>query len=128
DAPDGDYAVKVSHSTGTSFTVNDQPANVSSTTAGQEYIASDWVKAASSSSQGKLVTLKLRERNSSGNTVQEWSSAPMSLTTCFQKISVSGYALNNSDSLDLRITYGSAASGGAFYADLFELTLGDTTP
>lgn len=128
DAPDGNYVAKVSHSAGTSFTVNDHPANVSSSTAGQEYIASAWVKAASSSSQGKLVTLKLRERNSSGTTVQEWSSAALSLTTSFQKISVSGYAINNGDSLDVRISHAGAASGDAFYADLFELRLGDTTP
>src|SRR5690606_36313098 len=116
DAPDGNYAVKVSHSTGTSFTVNDQPANVSSTTAGQEYIASAWVKAASSSSVGKVVTLKLRERNSSNVTVQEWTSAPLNLTNSFQKLSVSGYAINNGDSLDVRISHGGAASGDAFYA------------
>lgn len=128
DAPDGNYAVKVSQSTGTSFTVNDQPANVSSTTAGQEYIASAWVKAASGSSVGKVVTLKLRERNSSNTTVQEWSSAPLNLTNTFQKLSVSGYALNNGDSLDIRISHGGAASGDAFYADLFELKLGDTEP
>lgn len=128
DAPDGNYAVKVSHSTGTSFTVNDQPANVSSTTAGQEYIASAWVKAASSSSVGKVVTLKLRERNSSNVTVQEWTSAPLNLTNSFQKLSVSGYAINNGDSLDVRISHGGAASGDAFYADLFELKLGDTAP
>ncbi len=128
DAPDGSFAVKVSHSTGSSFTVNDQPANVSSTTAGQEYIASAWVKAASSSSVGKVVTLKLRERNSSNTTVQEWTSAPLNLTNSFQKLSVSGYALNNGDSLDVRISHGSAASGDAFYADLFELKLGDSAP
>ncbi|MFB3903518.1 MAG: carbohydrate binding domain-containing protein [Acidobacteriota bacterium] len=127
-APDGGYVVKVTRSTGTSFTVDDNPASVSSTTAGQTYKGSAWVKAASSSSVGKTVTLRMRELTTGGALVQEWASTGVVLSNNFQKLSVSATPQGNGNTLDIRISQTGAVSGDAFYADLFVILPGTTPP
>ncbi|MFO7258972.1 MAG: carbohydrate binding domain-containing protein, partial [Bacteroidota bacterium] len=125
---DGDYVVKVTRSTGSSYTVNDEPPTVSSTTAGQTYDASAWVQAASTSAEGKTVTLKIREKNSAGELVQEISSPAIPLSNFFQQLSASITAQGNGNTIDIRISQTSAVSGDAFYADLFVVTAGDFVP
>src|SRR5690606_17002349 len=112
---DGDYVVKVTRSTGSSYTVNDEPPTVSSTTAGQTYDASAWVQAASTSAEGKTVTLKIREKNSAGELVQEISSPAIPLSNFFQQLSASITAQGNGNTIDIRISQTSAVSGDAFY-------------
>jgi hypothetical protein len=88
-APDGGYVAKATRSgSAASYTLGDGEAgsrpNVSSTEAGTAYLATAWIRAASSSAVGKPATLKLRERSPSGAVVKEWSSAGTSLSTSFQ--------------------------------------------
>ncbi|MGE5482856.1 MAG: carbohydrate binding domain-containing protein [Bacteroidota bacterium] len=123
-APDGGYAAKVTRSTGTSFTIDDNPDTVTSTTAGQTYTGSVWVAAASSTSQGKTVTLRMRERTPGGTLVQEWVSTGAALSNTFKKLSVTAIPQTTGDTLDIRISQAGAASGDAFYADLFVITAG----
>src|SRR5690606_39442326 len=125
---DGDYVVKVTRSTGTSYTVNDEPPSITSTTAGQTYDASAWVQAASTSAEGKTVTLKIREKNGAGEVVQEVSSPASTLSSFFKQLSVSITAQGNGNTIDIRISQTSAAGSDAFYADLFVLTAGDFVP
>lgn len=120
-APNGSFAVKVTRTTGTSFTVDDEPPTIASTTTGQKYWASVWVRAASTSSQGKNVTLRLREINSSGVLVKETISPGIVLTNTFQQLFVTVTAASGGNTLDMRISQTGAATGDAFYADQFEL-------
>lgn len=121
DAPDGSYVAKVTHSTGDAFSIYEEPPSFTASIAGKRYMASAWVRAASASSSGKRVQLRIRERRPGGEQVAESSSAPLALTDSFQRLTVSMTAAYDGDSLDIRVSQSGAASGDAFYVDLLVL-------
>lgn len=120
-APEGGYVVRVTSSGGDAFTLDDEPASIPSAVGGQSYAASAWARAASASSRGKTVTLKVRELSPSGTLVKEWVSAAVRLTDDFQRLQLTATALSDGDSLDIRISHGAAGPGDAFEADLVTL-------
>ena len=64
-APNGAYVARVTRSSGTYFTIDGGPTSARPS-AGTTYTATAWVKAASASSVGKPIQIKLRERTASG--------------------------------------------------------------
>ncbi|MEQ8834908.1 MAG: hypothetical protein RIB67_10770 [Miltoncostaeaceae bacterium] len=120
--PHGQYAVRVSHLTGTSFSLHDVPATVPSTVGGRTYRASARVRAAGASSMGKPATIILRERDSAGSVVRQTSSPAVALGGEFSAIEVTAVAAGSGNALDLRISHGSATAGNAFDADAITLT------
>jgi hypothetical protein len=120
-APEGQSVALARWVTGSSFTLDDSPETVQSTTGGATYVARASVRAASASSVGKSIVIRMRERTSLGTLVKESSSAPMSLTNGFQRIQVMAAAVGSGNTLDVRVSHGSAGSGDAFYADMVTL-------
>lgn len=119
-APDGAWVVKVSRATGTSYSIDDSPDTVASVPAGAVYEASAWVRAANFRSVGAPVFLNLREKTSAGE-IRTWSSPPTTLTSAWQKLSVSGAAPGAGHVLDVYVNQNAAKTGHAFYADAFVL-------
>jgi PKD repeat protein len=120
-APDGGFVARVTRSTGTSFTI-DGGRNVASTAAAT-YTASAWVRAASASSVGKPIQIKLRERNAAGTVVADVGSANVALSNSWQKLTVTRAAAAGNN-LGVRLSQGSAVTGNAFFADAFVVTAG----
>ena len=87
-APAGGYVAKVTRSSGTSFTIDDGARAVPSLVAGTTYTAEVWVKAASASSVGKPIQIKLRERTAAGTVVADVGSANVALTNSWQKLTL----------------------------------------
>ena len=58
------------------------------TTAATTYTASAWVRAASASSVGKPIQIKLRERNAAGTVIADVGSANVALSNTWQKLTV----------------------------------------
>ena len=123
-APAGGFVVRVTRSTGTSFTIDDGARAVPSLVAGTTYTAEAWVKAASASSVGKPIQIKLRERTASGTVVADVGSANVSLTNAWQKITVSRTVVTAGGNLGLRVSHGNAVAGDAFFADAAVLRTG----
>jgi PKD repeat protein len=123
-APDGAYVVKVTRSSGSSFTIDDGARAVKNLVAGTTYSAEVWVKAASASAVGKPIQIKLRERTASGSVVADVGSANIALTTSWQKLSVSRTVVTAGGDLGLRVSQSGAVAGDAFYADAAVLRTG----
>ena len=124
-APDGGFVARVTRSTGTSFTI-DGGRNVA-TTAATTYTASAWVRAASASSVGKPIQIKLRERNAAGTVIADVGSVNVALSNTWQKLTVTR-ATAAGDNLGVRLSHASAVTGDAFFADAFSLTAGGSDP
>ena len=124
-APAGGFVAKVTRSSGTSFTIDDNARAVPSTTAGRGYLAEAWVRAANASSVGKPISIKLRERTSAGGVVADLSSPSVTLSTAWQKVTVTLTTTTTGGNLGLRISQGGAAAGNAFWIDAAALR---TTP
>ena len=127
-APDGAAVARVAWRSGSYFTIDDGGGSLRSTTPGVLYTATAWVKAASATSVGKPVTLKVRERTSSGAVAADVSSPVVTLTNSWQKLMVTRTTTTTGGSLGVRISHDGAVSGTAMYADAFSLTGGTGTP
>ncbi len=123
-APAGGYVAKVTRSSGTSFTIDDGARAVPSLVAGTTYTAEIWVKAASASSVGKPIQIKLRERTASGTVVADVGSPNVALTNSWQKLTLTRTVVTAGGNLGLRVSHGSAVAGDAFYADAALLRTG----
>ena len=66
DAPNGNFAMQVSQTSGTFYTIDDTPDTVPSATAGTNYTGTAYVKAATASAVGKPVRIVVRERTAAG--------------------------------------------------------------
>jgi hypothetical protein len=97
---------------------------VPSTTAGTSYGAEAWVKAASASSVGKPISIKLRERTAAGAVVADVSSPAVTLTNAWQKVAVGLTTTTTGGNLGVRVSHGSAAAGNAFWVDAVVLSRG----
>jgi hypothetical protein len=119
-APDGSAIVRVTRSSGTYFTI-DGGDNVTSTVPAT-YTARAWVKAASSSSVGKPIQIRLRERNTAGVTIADASSPVLALTNSWQQITVQRTTAAG-NRLGVRLSHTSAVTGDAFHADAVSLVV-----
>ena len=117
-APDGGSVARVTRTGGTYFTI-DAGDNVASTAA-TTYTATVWVKAATASSVGKPIQIKLRERNAAGTVVADVSSPAVTLSNSWQKLTVQRTTAAG-NRLGVRASHQSAVSGNAFFADAFTL-------
>ncbi len=127
-APDGVAVAKVSWLSGTYFTLDEGGSSLTSTTPGVLYTATAWVKAASATSVGKTVQLKLRERTSAGATAADVASPTVTLSTAWQKMIVTRTTTTTGGSLGVRVSHDGAVAGTAMYLDAFTLTGGTGTP
>ncbi len=127
-APAGSYVAKVTRSTGTSFTIDDGGRAVSSTTPGTSYTAEAWVRAASPSSIGKPIQIKLRERTSGGTVVADVGSQNIPLTDAWQRLTLTLVTTTTGGNLGVRVSHGSAVAGNAFYVDALVLGGGGEPP
>jgi hypothetical protein len=118
-APDGGAVARVARTSGVYFTI-DAGDNVASTAAAT-YTATAWVKAATASSIGKPIQIKLRERTPAGTTVADAGSAAVSLSSSWQQLTVQRTTAAG-NRLGVRLSHSSAVTGNAFYADAFTLT------
>ncbi len=124
-APHGGAVARVAWTSGTYFTI-DGGNNVTSTAAAT-YTATAWVKAATASSIGKPIQIKLRERTPAGATVADVGSVSVSLTTSWQQLTVQRTTAAG-NRLGVRLSHTSAVSGNAIYADAFTLSTGGPEP
>ena len=116
------YVAKVSRTTGISYSIDDEPASVPSTTAGATYQATALVAAASSSAVGKRAEIVIRERNPSGADVKLTFSTPVYLAFGYQRLTVSAMAQSGGNVIDVFVYQGEATSGDAFFVDSIRLT------
>jgi PKD repeat protein len=119
-APDGSAVVRVTRSSGTYFTI-DAGDNIASTAA-VTYRATAWVKAATASSVGKPIQIKLRERTSGGTVVADVSSPAVNLSNSWQQLTVQRTTAAG-NRLGVRLSHQSAVAGDAFFADAFTLVV-----
>ncbi len=124
-APHGGAVARVAWASGTYFTI-DGGNNVTSTAAAT-YTATAWVKAATASSIGKPIQIKLRERTPAGATVADVGSASVPLSTSWQQLTVQRTTAAG-NRLGVRLSHTSAVSGNALYADAFTLSTGGPEP
>ena len=119
-APDGGAVARVTRSSGTYFTI-DAGDNVASTAA-VTYRATAWVKAASASSVGKPIQIKLRERNAGGTVIADVSSPAVNLSNSWQQLTVQRTTAAG-NRLGVRLSHQLAVAGDAFHADAFTLVV-----
>ena len=124
DAPAGAYAVKVTRTAGTAFTLDDSPTTVAATTAGATYRGSAAVKAASASSVGKPVELFFRERSPSGATLRTVAGPTLTVSNTFQVATVELVPLATGNQLEIYIGQKSGAAGNALYVDDVQMKAG----
>ena len=118
----GTFAVKVSRSSGTSYGLDDNPNTLAKTlAAGNTYTAAAWVQSAATASNGKPVTIQIRERNAFGTIVKTTTGTGTLTGTGFAKITVTHTVAAANHSLDVFVRQTGAAAGHAFYADLVSL-------
>ncbi len=129
DAPHGAYAIRATNA-GTLgyFTLNPPAASAVSTVAGTTYAAEAWVRAASPSSLGRPIQLKLRERTPAGTVVADAASPVSSLAGTWQRIAVTRTAAGTGNALDLRVSQSDAGPGDAFLVDAARLTASGPAP
>ncbi len=108
------------------FTLATKGAAIRATVGGHTYVGSAWVRAGSTASVGKMVSLKIREFTPDGALLADTVGTPVTLesATSFQKISVIRRTTQANNQLDLRISMHPAVPGDSFDADL--VTLVDT--
>ena len=125
-APAGSFVARVTRTGGTYFTL-DGGNNVASTGAGTTYTATAWVKAASASSVGKPIQIKLRERTPANVVVADVGSTSVALTSSWQQLTVTRTTAAG-NRLGVRLSQSGAVAADAFYADSFRLTAGSGEP
>lgn len=128
-APDGGFVAQATRASGDKFSLSDNvgstPPTLSSTTAAGTYVASAYLKAASTSSVGKPVKLFLREKTPSGSVVLD-TSVSTTLTSSFKRVAVAATAKGTGNTLGIRIEQSSAVSGNAFQVDQVTLVRAKT--
>ncbi len=114
----GTYAAKVTRSSGTTYGIDDSPNSVTTAAAaGSTYTAAAWLRSAATSSNGKTVTIQIRERNAAGTVVRTSTTTTTLNATTFTRVAVTGTVLTAGNSLDVFVQQSGAVAGDAFYAD-----------
>ena len=120
-APDGAYVATVTRTTGTSFTIDDNPRTLTSGVTTGPYLAQAYVRASATSSVGKPIKLFLRETNATGGTIRTVSGPSLTLTSTFQPITASITLGAAGRGIDMFIAQDSAVAGNAFQVDKVSL-------
>jgi hypothetical protein len=128
DAPNGHDVAEVTCTGGSMYSIGDSAPLVAHIPSNVAYHASAYVRAASSSSEGKPVTLVLRERNPTGDVARLWTSTSSTLGSSFQELKTVASSPTPGNVLDLYILQEDAESGDAFFADAVAVTQSATSP
>lgn len=121
-APDGSWVARVARTANSNYSLAQSAAPVSTPAAGTRYTARVAVAAASPASVGRSVTLRVRERTPAGATVADVASAPVRLTSAFQRVTLAYTARRAGDPLDVVVTQYGAVAGDAMLVDAVSLT------
>lgn len=123
DAPAGRHVIRVLHTGGSFYSVDDRPDSVGTVPPGSgSYCAVAYVRSDSPSAEGKSVELNLRERTPAGEQPNLWSSESTTLSPTFQRLTVrTGTAPTEGNALDLYVVQYGAEEGDAFVADVIGL-------
>ena len=114
--PAGSWAVKVTRTTGTAFTLDDAPTTVPSALA-TTYHARVAVRAATASAVGKPFELFFRERNAGGTVLRNFAGPTVVLTNSFQVATADLAPLAAGNQLEVYYSTKQAVSGMAVYID-----------
>ncbi len=120
-APDGQYVARVTVSgAATMYSLDDAPDSFPNAPLGQTYTATASVAAGNSGTVGKPVTLIIREKSSAGATYKLFT-ATVSLTTSFQRLTVSAKVERTGDTVDVYVLQDQATSGNSILVDAVSL-------
>ncbi len=131
DAPNGVWAAKVTRTSGTAFTIDDDPETIASASASTSYEARAFVKAASPSAVGKRVRIYLREGTPgpTGRYLRMVSGPTVALTNSFQAVSASITPQTQGNELEVIVSLSDGATAGdAFYVDQISFPAGSSEP
>ena len=124
DAPEGAYALLLTRTSGTAFTLDDSPDTVPSAVTSGAYLARAWVKAANAGSVGKVARIFLREGTPgpTGRYLRMINGPGVALTTSWQQITGQITAQTAGNEIEVILGIGSgAAAGNALYVDQVSL-------
>jgi len=114
--PAGSWAVKVTRTAGTAFTLDDSPTTVTSAAA-TTYRARVAVRAATTSAVGKPFEVFFRERSPSGTVLRNFAGPTVVLTNTFQVATADLAPLAAGNQLEVYFSTKQAVSGMAVYID-----------
>jgi len=129
-APSGQYVARITVSgAATLYSLDDAPDSFPNAPLGQTYTATAYVAAGSSSAVGKPVSLIIREKSSTGTTYKLFT-ADTTLTTSFQRLTVTATVERSGDTVDVYLLQSRAVAGDSFLADAVSLVAsgGGTSP
>jgi hypothetical protein len=124
-APDGVASAKVTCNSGSAcadgYTIDDDPASIASTTKGFTYTATAHVRAVGAPAS-RQVGVVIREWNPTTNTqVGSLSEQQVTLTSTFQRVSVSRTVTTTGNQLEVYVRRPSGTAGEAFLVDAISL-------
>ncbi|CAM3056051.1 glycoside hydrolase family 16 protein [Corallococcus sp. ZKHCc1 1396] len=123
-APDGQYVARVTVSgAATMYSLDGAQGAIANAPQGQAYTATAYVAAGNTGTVGKPVSLILREKNASGTTYKLFT-ANATLTTGFQRLTVTGTVERVGDTVDVYVLQNQATSGNAILVDAVTLVAG----
>jgi len=120
--PAGAYAVKVTRTTGTAFTLDDSPATVASAQA-VPYHATVAVRAATANAVGTPFELFFRERTPAGAVVRNFAGPTVVLSNTFE-VATADLTPAAGNQLEVYYSTKNAAAGMAIYIDDAQLRTG----
>lgn len=127
-APNGQYVARVTVSgSATLYSLDDAPDTVPNAPLGQSYTATAYVAAGNSGTVGKPISLIIREKSASGTTYKLFT-ADTTLTTSFQRLTVTAKVERSGDTVDVYILQSQAAAGNSFLVDAVTLTESSSSP
>ncbi|MCY1046919.1 glycoside hydrolase family 16 protein [Corallococcus sp. bb12-1] len=123
-APDGQYVARVTVSgAATMYSLDGAQSAITNAPQGQAYTATAYVAAGNTGTVGKPVSLILREKSASGTTYKLFT-ADATLTTAFQRITITGTVERVGDTVDVYVLQNQATSGNAILVDAVTLVAG----
>ncbi|RKH04821.1 glycosyl hydrolase family protein [Corallococcus sp. CA053C] len=123
-APEGQYVARVTVSgAATMYSLDGAQSGIPNAPQGQSYTATAYVAAGNSGTVGKPVSLILREKSSGGTTYKLFT-ADATLTTGFQRLSVTGTLERVGDTVDVYVLQNQAVTGNSLLVDAVTLVAG----
>jgi PKD repeat protein len=122
DAPHGAYVARAEYRSGGYFTVTSRPVSAATSQAGVVYTAGAAVRAAATAAVGRQAYLRLTERTAGGTEVRVTSSAPLTLSSGWQRLQVSAPASASGNVFDLRVSQTPSSGGEVIEVDDVRLT------
>jgi hypothetical protein len=120
-APDGQYVARVTVTgSNTLYSLDGANSGIPNAPQGQTYTAAAYVAAGNSATVGKPVSLILREKNSAGTTYKLFT-ASATLTTAFQRLTITGTVERVGDTVDVYVLQEQAVAGNSLLVDAVTL-------